>query len=69
MYRFAITGEVEQMTCEDWLDNLSWFDVKLLVDMHCGSGYDKMMKNNSYSQAIKQVLRALMILAYHLLSP
>jgi hypothetical protein len=52
MYRFAITGEFENMTCEDWLDNSSWFDVKLLVDVHRGGGYNKMMKNDSYSKAI-----------------
>jgi hypothetical protein len=66
MYRFAITGEFEAMTKEDWLNNRSWFDVKLLVDVHRGGGFDKMMKNDSYSKAIKQVLKALMILAYHL---
>jgi hypothetical protein len=66
MYRFSITGEFEEMTCEDWLDNSSWFDVKLLVDVHRGGCYDKMMKNDSYGKAIKQVLSALGINAYHI---
>ena len=54
------------MTTEDWLDKLSWFDVKLLVDVHRGGGYDKMMKNDSYGKVIKSVLKFLQILAYHL---
>jgi hypothetical protein len=66
MYRFAITGEFEDMTGENWLDNSSWFDVKLLVDVHRGECYDKSMKNDSYSKAIKQVLVTLGIYAYHI---
>jgi hypothetical protein len=54
------------MTKEDWLDNSSWFDVKLLVDVHRGAGFNKMMKNDSYGKAIKGVLKTLQILAYHL---
>jgi hypothetical protein len=66
MYRFSITGEFEEMTCEDWMDNESWFDIKLLVDVHRGGDYDKSMKNDSYGKAIKQVLLTLGILAYHI---
>jgi hypothetical protein len=66
MYRFSITGEFKQMTSDDWMDNSSWFDVKLLVDVHRGGCYDKSMKNDSYSKAIKQVLLILGILAYHI---
>jgi hypothetical protein len=66
MYRFSITGEFEEMTCEDWMDNKSWFDIKLLVDVHRGGDYDKSMKNDSHGKAIKQVLMTLGIYAYHI---
>jgi hypothetical protein len=31
MYSFSITGEFEDMTSDNWMDNLSWFDVKLCI--------------------------------------
>jgi hypothetical protein len=63
MCRFSITSEFEEMTCKDWMNNKSWFD---MVDVHLGEDYDKSMKNDSYGKAIKQVLMALGIFAYHI---
>ena len=64
-FRFAQTREFESFTAEQWLDNSSWFDVKLLVDASRSTNRCDPMKNNSYSDAIKSVLMSLSIPSTH----
>jgi hypothetical protein len=66
MYRFNCTREFEEYTLADWSDNKKWFDVKLLIDISNGTNTKKSMKNRSYSDAIKLVLKGLGIAALHL---
>lgn len=33
-HRFCLTDEFACMTVEDWMNNESWFDIKLLADMN-----------------------------------
>jgi hypothetical protein len=52
-----MTRECEEFTLLDWLDNSKWFDVKLLVDAtKLGTDYFKVMSNDVYVKAIKEVL-------------
>jgi hypothetical protein len=62
---FNVTHEFEDFVLSDWLDNEKWFDVKLLVDPS-GGEFKKPRSNNSYAKAIKVILFALAIMAYHL---
>jgi hypothetical protein len=66
--RFHITDEFHEdhFPLSNWLDNSTWFDVKLLVDA-CQPGRDwtKQIKNNSYGQAIKAVLKELHLPSTH----
>jgi hypothetical protein len=66
MYRFSVTREFEDFSLEDWLDNIKWFDIKLLVDL-TGVSFKKSMNNRSCADAIKAVLIFLGIAALHLL--
>jgi hypothetical protein len=62
---FNVTHKFEDFLLCDWLDNLCWFDVKLLVDPS-GAKFSWEMSNNFYSKAIKKVLLSLGIAALHL---
>ncbi|MGL5936676.1 MAG: hypothetical protein ACRCZI_13765, partial [Cetobacterium sp.] len=57
-FRLFCTGEFEDFTLEDWLDNSKWFDVKALADIS-STDFSKEMKNDSYEKHIKSVLKRL----------
>ena len=56
-YRFYNTREFHDFNVDDWLDNRKWFDVKLLADL-VGEAREA-MGNDSYSDKIKAILKAL----------
>ena len=63
--RFELSNEFKDgFVLEDWLDNSKWFDVKLLVDVW-GTDTTKAMKNDTYANAIKEVLTFLKIVSNH----
>ena len=59
-YHFYVTGEFQNFTSDDWVQNSTWFDVKLLVDVF-GNDFKRKISGNSCSQAVKAVLQALEI--------
>ncbi len=59
-FRFYCTREFEDFTLEDWTDNKTWFDIKLLTDI-CGDNKTQMV-NDSYGKHIRKVLNALSII-------
>ena len=64
--RFDVTEEFKEFTMLNWLDNRSWFDIKLLVDASTPFvDRTKAMKNDTYSNGIKSVLETLGIRSNH----
>ena len=55
MYRFLCTGKFANMSMEEWKDNTSWFDVKLLIDVQNGDP-KKEMRNDTYGKHLKSIL-------------
>jgi len=56
-WRFYNTREFHEFSLDDWLDNKTWFDVKLLADV---VGDAKLaMNNDSHSDKLKAVLHHL----------
>lgn len=66
MYRFFVTSEFKDFTVEDWMDNEKWFDIKLLIDVN-GSDNTVEMKNDSYGDHIKRILKRLNMIANKIL--
>ena len=64
-FRFFCTKEFENFTVDDWMDNSSWFDVKLLADIQ-GDNM-KVIQSDSYGNHIKSVLMKLNIVCDKLL--
>ena len=46
------------MTVDDWTDNTTWFDIKLLVDVQSGDS-TKSMRKDTYAKHLKSVLQRL----------
>ena len=64
--RFDKTEEFKDWTSDDFMSNKKWFDRKLLVDpTRSDVDLDKSMNNNSYKNAIKNVLNELNIPSIH----
>jgi hypothetical protein len=66
--RFHITKECveDNFPLSNWLDNSKWFDVKLLVDAYQPTrDRSKQIRNNSYSTAIRDVLKELRLPSTH----
>jgi hypothetical protein len=66
--RFHITREFEldNFPLSNWSHNSSWFDVKLLVDaFNPERNLKVVMSNNSYSRAIRTVLKELRLTSTH----
>lgn len=57
MLRFYVTGEFSGMSTEDWKDNKSWFDIKLLTDIQGDNTRE--MRNDTYADHIRKVLSRL----------
>lgn len=66
MYRFNVTSEFSNFTVDDWLNNGTWFDIKLLADTHAPDK-TKEMGSDSYGRHIGQVLARLGLPANKLL--
>jgi Centromere DNA-binding protein complex CBF3 subunit, domain 2 len=58
MNRMEITGEFSKFTVTDWKQNLSWFNVKFLVDV-CGNDKEAKMVSDSYAEQVKEILTLL----------
>lgn len=58
LYRFEVTGEMDEPP--DFTKNESWFDIKLLVDAQAND-FTKSVKNTTYADAMKTILRDLEI--------
>jgi Centromere DNA-binding protein complex CBF3 subunit, domain 2 len=58
MYRFYITDEFRNMTVDDWCNNESWFDIKLLSDTNATDNKKEMGKD-SYGDHISRILQRL----------
>jgi hypothetical protein len=58
MYRFFVTNEFSNLTVDDWLDNETWFDIKLLADTN-SDDKTKEMGKDSYGTHISKVLQRL----------
>jgi hypothetical protein len=56
MYRFSKTQEFQDMSVEDWFENRTWFDIKLLADVHVTSDRTKPIAHDSYRDTIRQML-------------
>ena len=65
-YRFHCTGEMRNMSAEEWIDNRAWFDIKLLVDINGGDNTTS-IKNDSFGKHVKGVLSRLGIACSKLL--
>jgi hypothetical protein len=59
--RIHLTQEFANWKVTDWFDNERWFDIKLLVDVHGSSDFNKPMTNVSYGKAVKTVLKELAV--------
>ena len=57
-FHFFVTREFANFTSEDWCNNRSWFDIKLLVDVH-GKDNCSTLKKDIYSKAICSILQEL----------
>ena len=57
-FRFFVTREFSNFTSEDWCNNRSWFDIKLLVDVHSKDNCST-LKKDSYSKKIRSILQEL----------
>lgn len=64
MLRFSITREFSDPNF-DWLNNETWFRIKLLVDPYRGS-FDQPMKSTSYARAVAEVFRSMKLVSSHL---
>ena len=60
IYRFHVTREFSNLTVDDWLNNSTWFDIKLLADTHAPDK-TKEMGSDSYGRHIAQVLKRLQL--------
>jgi Centromere DNA-binding protein complex CBF3 subunit, domain 2 len=58
MYRFYVTDEFRNMTVEDWLNNETWFDIKLLSDT-IAEDNTKEIHKDTYGDHIQRVLTRL----------
>ena len=65
-FRFWCTGELKEMTPEDWTDPKIWFDIKFLIDLN-SNDTTKEMSNDSYGKHMKKVLKKLCIVCNKLL--
>lgn len=68
MLRFSITREFSDPEF-DWLDNETWFRIKLLVDPFRGEQegrFDQPMKSGTYGRAVKKVFQGLGLVSSHL---
>ena len=64
--RFYRTNEFDSWTGDNFMENRSWFDKKLLVDCtRSDTDLDRSMHNNSYKKAIKSVLEELNVPSNH----
>ena len=57
-YRIDCTGEFEDMSLDEWLDNSKWFDIKFLVDVNGGDNTQE-MSSDTYSAHVKRNLQRL----------
>ena len=64
LYRFFVTGEMDEPP--DFTSNTAWFDIKLLVDSQAND-FTKAVKNTTYADAMKAVLKDLEIPSDHYL--
>ena len=64
MLRFSITREFSDPDF-DWLNNETWFRIKLLVDPY-RRNYDQPMKSTSYARAVSEVFTSLKLVSSHL---
>lgn len=55
-----MTGEFNDFTIEDWMDNKKWFDVKLLTDVSSDDN-TKALSSDTYGKKIAKVLKKLNI--------
>jgi hypothetical protein len=58
MYCFFDTGEFQNLTVDDWLDNSTWFDIKLLADVNAPDKKKELGKD-SYGNHISKILQRL----------
>ena len=64
--RFSLTSEFVGFSAADWLNNQTWFDVKLLVDATRNNwNMCRPMTNDTYSKAVKSVLDVLGVPSSH----
>jgi hypothetical protein len=54
--RFHMTGEMELLSLEEWLDNSKWFEIKLLVDATASVPDTNIMSNHSFAKKLGEVL-------------
>jgi Centromere DNA-binding protein complex CBF3 subunit, domain 2 len=57
-YRFYVTDEFANMGLDDWFENSTWFDIKLLSDVY-SDDHSKEMTNDSYAKHVRKVLARL----------
>jgi hypothetical protein len=55
-FRIFLTGELQSLQPEDWLNNRKWFDIKLLADTLVSKDHTEQMQNSAFSKILRKVL-------------